>query len=88
MAFKKKSPPKKISTGTQLPLQDEAQAALTSLERKSTSRDRENLTRFGITAGKAFGVSMANLLQLAKRLGRNHQLAAALWDTAGTRPAC
>jgi 3-methyladenine DNA glycosylase AlkD len=81
MASKKKSPPKKISTGTQLPLQDEVQAVLTSLERKSTLRDRENLARFGITAGKAFGVSMANLLQLANRLGRNHPLAAALWDT-------
>src|SRR5262245_32844219 len=81
MASKKKSPPKKISTGARLPLKDEVQAALTWLESKSTSRDRENLERFGITAGKAFGVSVANLLQLTKRLGRNHQLAAALWDT-------
>jgi len=37
--------------------------------------------RFGITASKAFGVSMANLKVLAKRLGRSHELAAALWDT-------
>jgi len=57
------------------------QAALAWLERKSTRRDRENLTRFGITASKAFGVSIANIQVLAKRLGRNHQLAAALWDT-------
>ena len=48
---------------------------------KSTQRDRENLARFGITANKAFGVSMANIQVLAKRLGRNHELAAALWDT-------
>jgi len=47
----------------------------------STPRDRENLARFGITANKAFGVSMANIQVLAKRLGRNHELAAALWDT-------
>ena len=47
----------------------------------STARDRENLARFGITAPKAFGVSMANVQVLAKRLGRNHELAAALWDT-------
>ncbi len=47
----------------------------------STKRDRENLARFGITANKALGVSMANLQVLAKRQGRNHELAAALWDT-------
>ncbi|MGH9723134.1 MAG: DNA alkylation repair protein [Bryobacteraceae bacterium] len=63
------------------PLQDEVQAALSWLEQHSTTRDRENLTRFGITANKAFGVSMANIQVLAKRLGRNHELAAALWET-------
>ena len=59
----------------------EVQAALAWLEQKSTQRDRENLARFGITANKAFGVSMANIQVLAKRLGRNHELAAALWET-------
>jgi len=62
-------------------LEDDVQATLLSLEQMSTQRDRENLARFGITASKAFGVSMANILVLAKRLGRNHALAAALWDT-------
>ncbi len=57
------------------------QAALTWLEQKSTKRDRDNLSRFAINAKKAFGVSMANMKVLAKRLGRNHELAAALWDT-------
>ena len=55
--------------------------ALAALEKMSTKRDRDNLKRFGITAGKAYGVSMANVQGLAKRLGRNHELAAALWDT-------
>jgi 3-methyladenine DNA glycosylase AlkD len=55
--------------------------ALEWLEKKSTRRDRENLARFGITANKAFGVSMSNVQALAKRLGRSHELAAALWDT-------
>jgi hypothetical protein len=40
----------------------------------STRRDRDNLARFGITAPKAFGVSMANNQVLAKRLGRSHEL--------------
>jgi 3-methyladenine DNA glycosylase AlkD len=59
----------------------EVRAVLSSLERMSTTRDRENLARFGITASKAFGVSMANVQRLAKRLGRSHELAIALWDT-------
>jgi 3-methyladenine DNA glycosylase AlkD len=54
---------------------------LASLEKMSTRKDMENLQRFGITADKAFGVSIANIQRLAKRLGRDHDLAAALWDT-------
>jgi len=61
--------------------QDDVQAALAWLEQKSTPRDRANRVRFGINATKAFGVSIANIQVLAKRLGRNHELAAALWDT-------
>jgi len=59
----------------------EVEAALVALQAKSTKRDRENLARFGITASKAFGVSVANIQLLGKRLGRNHDLAVALWDT-------
>ena len=62
-------------------IQDDVKAALSWLEKKSTKRDRDNLARFGITADKAFGVSMRNIQALAKRLGRNHELAAALWET-------
>jgi 3-methyladenine DNA glycosylase AlkD len=61
--------------------EEEVRAALSWLEEKSTEHDRENLARFGITANKAFGVSMANIQALAKRLGRSHELAAALWKT-------
>jgi 3-methyladenine DNA glycosylase AlkD len=60
---------------------DGVRAALLSLEKMSTTRDLDNLARFGITATRPFGVSMANLKLLAKRLGPNHELAAALWDT-------
>jgi 3-methyladenine DNA glycosylase AlkD len=78
----KKSTPNRASLkGVERPLQDEVEAALSWLAEKSTEHDRANLARFGITANKAFGVSMANIQVLAKRLGRNHELAAALWDT-------
>jgi len=37
--------------------------------------------RYGLRADKAFGVPMAAMLSLAKRLGKDHDLALALWDT-------
>lgn len=63
------------------PVKEQVRLALDSLERMGTARDRDNLARFGITTDRAFGVSVANVRRLAKRLGRNHALAAALWDT-------
>jgi 3-methyladenine DNA glycosylase AlkD len=62
-------------------VEDQVQAALTALEKLSTKRDRENLARFGITAPKAFGVSVSNIQKVAKKLGRNHDLAGELWKT-------
>ena len=54
---------------------------LTFLERRGTKKNRDGMARYAITAPKAFGVSVATLKQLAKRLGRDHHLALALWDT-------
>jgi 3-methyladenine DNA glycosylase AlkD len=54
---------------------------LGTLKQASTKRDYDNLKRFGIVTDKAFGVSMAKIQALAKRLGRSHELAAALWKT-------
>jgi 3-methyladenine DNA glycosylase AlkD len=80
MPTKKRASP---GTGkkTKSPQADDVQSALAALKRMSTPRDRANLTRFGITTDKFFGVSMANMQVLAKRLGRNHDLAAALWES-------
>jgi 3-methyladenine DNA glycosylase AlkD len=78
---RKSAPAKATKEATQLRLQNEVRAALAWLESKSTQRDRENLARFAISTSKFFGVSMANMKVLAKDLGRNHELAAALWDT-------
>ena len=56
--------------------------ALRWLERRGSKKVREEmLTRYGITAPKAFGVSVGAIQQLGKKLGRDHDLAAALWDT-------
>jgi 3-methyladenine DNA glycosylase AlkD len=78
-ASKKTKPRSAPAAARSIP--DEVQAALKWLEQKSTRRDRENLKRFGITATNALGVSMANVQALAKRLGRSHELAGALWET-------
>lgn len=55
--------------------------ALAWLERKGTRAQRDGLARYGITAPRAFGVKMAAIQQLARQLGRDHDLALALWDT-------
>jgi 3-methyladenine DNA glycosylase AlkD len=39
------------------------------------------MARYAIVAPKAYGVSVADIRQLAKKLGRDHELAAALWET-------
>lgn len=62
------------SSKRSLEVRGQVRAALAALETMSTKRDRENLSRFGITANKAFGVSMANMQALARRLGRSHEL--------------
>jgi 3-methyladenine DNA glycosylase AlkD len=56
-------------------------SALAWLERHGTKRGREGMARYAIRSDKAFGVSVSNIQKLAKQLGRNHELAVALWDT-------
>ena len=85
MAAKKKTIPAQRLNAAQV--QEQVQIALKSLEKMSTQRDRDNLARFGIDATNPLGVSMSNIQILAKRLGRSHELAAALWDTGCLRSA-
>ncbi|HSQ21026.1 MAG TPA: DNA alkylation repair protein [Blastocatellia bacterium] len=55
---------------------------LESLELLAEERVLDDMSkRYGIYTTKAFGVSMANMQKVARPLGRNHELAAALWDT-------
>lgn len=62
-------------------IEEQVQFALTWLEEMSTQKYYGNLQRFGITTDKAFGTSVTDIQKLAKRLGRSHELAAALWET-------
>jgi 3-methyladenine DNA glycosylase AlkD len=61
---------------------DRVREALTWLERHGGRRVRDQmLTRYGITAPKAYGVPVGMIQRLGKQLGRDHALAAALWKT-------
>jgi 3-methyladenine DNA glycosylase AlkD len=51
------------------------------LRRRGTRRNVEGMARYGIRASRAFGVSMGTMLPLAKRLGKDHALAARLWES-------
>jgi 3-methyladenine DNA glycosylase AlkD len=69
----RKKPPHTLDEGVE--------SALTWLKRHATKRTREGMARYGIPSDNALGVSVADIRLLAKQLGRNHELAAALWDT-------
>lgn len=60
---------------------DRVTELLSWLRRRGTKRNRDGMARYGIVAPKVFGVSMATMKPLAKRLGRDHDLALALWET-------
>ncbi|HEV7502724.1 MAG TPA: DNA alkylation repair protein [Vicinamibacteria bacterium] len=51
------------------------------LAQKGSRRGVEAMARYGIPNDGAFGVPMGTLLAFAKRLGKDHALAAALWKT-------
>jgi 3-methyladenine DNA glycosylase AlkD len=55
--------------------------AITWLKRHSTKHTLDGMARYAIPSDNAFGVSVSDIRVLAKRLGRNHELAAGLWDT-------
>jgi 3-methyladenine DNA glycosylase AlkD len=54
---------------------------LAQLERLGTRATRDGMARYGIEARQAFGVPMGALLTLSKRLGRDHDLSLALWES-------
>jgi 3-methyladenine DNA glycosylase AlkD len=56
-------------------------SVLAELEALGSEANRVGMARFGINAERAYGVSIAALRPIARRLGRDHDLAAALWKT-------
>jgi 3-methyladenine DNA glycosylase AlkD len=59
-----------------------AKDVLAWLERAGTKKVRDGMARYGIPSGGAFGVTVGALRAHAKRLGKDHHLAADLWKSA------
>jgi 3-methyladenine DNA glycosylase AlkD len=59
----------------------QTKTAVEWLKRNGTKAGRDGMARYNIPSDHAFGVSMKNVQTLAKRLGKNHALAGALWKT-------
>jgi 3-methyladenine DNA glycosylase AlkD len=57
------------------------QPVLAWLARKGTRRNVQGMARYGIVARRVFGVPMHQLMSLKKRLGTDHALSLALWET-------
>lgn len=75
-----------ISTKTKSPalsgaLEEKLAAALAGLRSHATEATLTGMARYAIPSDKALGVSMTDMKAIAKSLGRDHQLAAALWAT-------
>ena len=56
-------------------------SVLAELERLGTKKTKDAMARYGIPSANALGVRMGDLQKVAKRVGKDHALAAALWKT-------
>ncbi|MGQ0642952.1 MAG: DNA alkylation repair protein [Gemmatimonadaceae bacterium] len=59
----------------------DVQSVLAELERRGTRATRDGMARYAIPSDKAFGVTVGTMRQMAKGLGRDHDLALALWES-------
>ena len=62
-------------------LENEVQSALKWLKSHSTKATLDGMARYALPSDNAFGVAYKDIKVLGKRLGQNHELAAALFDT-------
>ncbi len=51
------------------------------MESKRNQANVDGMARFGIKSEKVFGLGMPDIVALAKRIGKDHDMALALWDT-------
>lgn len=58
-----------------------ASEVLAWMERRRSRRNVAGMARYGIVSPRAFGITVAELRRLARRIGTDHALAAALWKS-------
>ena len=63
------------------PSRAQVDSVVASLKRKGTKATRDGMARYGMPSDRAFGVPVGVIQREAKRLGRDHDLALALWET-------
>jgi 3-methyladenine DNA glycosylase AlkD len=51
------------------------------LKSKANKKNALGMARFGINTKNALGISVVELRKIAKKIGRNHELAIKLWDS-------
>ena len=56
-------------------------AVITELQLLRNEKSLEGMSRFGVNTENAFGISIVQLRIIAKRIGKNHELALELWKT-------
>jgi 3-methyladenine DNA glycosylase AlkD len=62
-------------------LKRETAAAVAALKRHATKATLDGMARYGLPAKNALGVPVGKIQLVAKSLGRDHELAGALWKT-------
>jgi 3-methyladenine DNA glycosylase AlkD len=60
---------------------EQVAAIVNWLKRNGSRSTREGMARYAIPSDRAFGVSVGAMQKYAKQLGKNHDVAMALWDT-------
>ena len=64
-----------------LMLEDRVEEVVASLKRMGSKSVREGMVRYGLPPDNAFGIPVGKMQKFAKDIGRNHELALALWQT-------
>jgi 3-methyladenine DNA glycosylase AlkD len=63
------------------PLAARVDEVVAALRRLGSQRNRDGMARFAIPSEHAFGIGMPRLYAMAKKIGVDHELALALWET-------
>lgn len=58
-----------------------AQLIIKRLESIASPENREGMARYGINTERAYGISVYKLREMAKEMGKDHELALKLWET-------